>query len=1084
MATIRSTIELTDKMSKTLSNIERNVNSLKTTLQSVTKDSQSSIDNVTWDNFLKGAETAGEKMVSIGKKMSVAISGPLLLLGKKMYGTATDYESAFAGVRKTTDATEEEFQGLYEGLLQIAEANPTGFVDAAGIMEMAGQLGVAKDELLGFTQAYIGLQESTNVSGEQGAADLARFLNVTEKTTSNVGKVGGVIVALGNNFATTEDEILQMATRMGATADLAGFSAAEILAFSAALSSVGIRAEAGGSAAGKLMKKMQLAAEVGGTAAERLSATGRSFDSALDFSHWLDIAKKADLVDLADDLGMTTDAVKDLGKAWLAMEQFSDVMGVDTAGFLKGWKEGPAQAMLGFFQGLGNLDPEKGNSVLAQLAEMDLTEIRLSNLVAAMAGNSDLFQQALQLAYAQYGMEEDANAMAEEVAKRYSTQESQNAMLGNKLENTMADFGANLVSAVQPALDKVNELLTAFNSLSEADQDKVITAFMVFAAGGPVVTAVGGTVEAVGKIGKALTSVTRKVSGLTGTGGLSALLSNPVTWGVAAGIGITAFVALLDEIPTKFEKLAAGVKDIPITVDQGTYNETLDKIAEVRAALDGLKPGETNQEYENTAAAVAYGYGTTDMYGAAMTYEAAKTSAAIGQVASDYAEKMAAAQEKIITAAAAGDKAGASAAKAEFDGLRTALDAEIASMKAEYTAKLSDLFGGMASQYPEAAEALQKAAAGYDLTVGIDRLENFDYSAYGDIQAGMEAHQKLLGDIMKNAWDAGYLKDAGYESFESMMSDSYFNPANWLDVIGDMAGQDLSSAIQAVSDNPILATWLQNMINDPGIAENLDVTTLSGALEGIFKALDFKAALEQAGSSPNDFGLYVSQGLSQGITDNASLATTAATALGTGTINNIKTALGVNSPSTYTIAAGLALDQGLVIGINNGSGMVVAAAKAMASRVLSAMKESMGIHSPSAETYWQGEMLIAGYNNAISDGEKTLQRTVVGMNEGVSDTWNDSVWDMIGGFASTEAQALRDQMNNVEDGIKISDADIKNIRQLAEREAINQFTTAEVRVEMNNTNTISSDMDIDGIIMQLEDRVSERLEAVAEGVYT
>ena len=59
----------------------------------------------------------------------------------------------------------------------------------------------------------------------------------------------------------------------------------------------------------------------------------------------------------------------------------------------------------------------------------------------------------------------------------------------------------------------------------------------------------------------------------------------------------------------------------------------------------------------------------------------------------------------------------------------------------------------------------------------------------------------------------------------------------------------------------------------------------------------------------------------------------------------------------------------------------------------------------------------------------------------------------------------------------------RKIRQLAEREVINHFTTAEVKVEMNNTNNINSDMDIDGVIARLEDKVAERLEAVAEGVY-
>ena len=65
----------------------------------------------------------------------------------------------------------------------------------------------------------------------------------------------------------------------------------------------------------------------------------------------------------------------------------------------------------------------------------------------------------------------------------------------------------------------------------------------------------------------------------------------------------------------------------------------------------------------------------------------------------------------------------------------------------------------------------------------------------------------------------------------------------------------------------------------------------------------------------------------------------------------------------------------------------------------------------------------------------------------------------------------------------LSDSDIKNMRELAEREVINEFTTAEVHVEFTANNNISSDLDIDDVVAELESRVSERLEMCAEGVY-
>ena len=720
MATVSSTIELIDKMSANLNTIQGNIDSLKAKLKSI-EDEQSSIDNFSWATFLSNAEQAGKRMAEIGQGMTLAITAPLLLLGKKLYTTATGYESAFAGVRKTTEATEEEYAKLYEDLLGISEVTPTGFVKSAKVMEVAGQLGVAKEELAGFTKAYIDLQESTNIQGENGAEDIARFLNVTQKTTANIRRVGGVIVGLGNNFATTEQEILSMATRMGATADIAGMHVAEILAFSAALSSVGINAEAGGSAAGKLMKKMQLAAEVGGTAQEKLTAAGYEpgfWESGIDFSNWLSIQKKDDLADLAWKLNMTTDAVQDLAKSWVAMDQFAEVMGMDTPAFIQSWKDAPAKSMLAFFQGLGNLDPDTGNSILAQLAEMDLTEIRLSNLIAAMSVNSDLFEQALAEAYKQYTMNPDDNAMAVEVAKRYETQESQNAMLGNKLENTMADFGQNLVDALNPALEVVNDILDRFNSLSEVDQTNLLKTLAVIAVLGPGLTTAGKAIEITSKAVQGFKKF-KDWGGLQK--GLSAIaefaVSTPAGNVFLLAAGVTALAVALDSMPSDLDRILEGAANIPITINEAQYQETLEQIETVQAALNGLKAGEINERYEKTSLSVEMGLGTNEMFGTALAYEAEKANAAINEVSSGYAAQIADLQKQMEDATWAGNMDLANQLSAQIEAVRAEADNAIRGLQDDYTEKISTLYSGMASKFPEEAKVLEDAAKRYDLAL-------------------------------------------------------------------------------------------------------------------------------------------------------------------------------------------------------------------------------------------------------------------------------------------------------------------------------------------------------------------------------
>lgn len=1101
---------------------------------------QSDIDKFSWSTFLSNAEEAGKKMEKIGKRMTLAITAPLVLLGKKMYGNAVDYESAFAGVKKTVSATDEEFAVLYDDLLNLSQRTPTGFVEGAGIMEMAGQLGVAKDQLTGFTEAYIGLQESTNIQGESGAADLARFLNVTEKTTANVDRVGGVIVGLGNNFATTENEILSMATRMGATADLAGFSSAEILAFSAALSSVGINAEAGGSAAGKLMKKMQLAAEVGGKAQQTLEEAGVYFQSGLEAQNWLDNLKPKEISDFAYEMGITKDALNDMVSSWVALDQFSDVMGLDQMGFIQSWNEGAAQSMLRFFQGLGNLDPESGNSVLAQLAQMDLTEIRLSNLVAAMSGNSALFEAALEEAYRQYNLDPATNAMAEEVAKRYATQESQNEILGNKLNNTMADFGQNLVDALNPALDIVNQILEAFNSLSESDQTAIVKALGAIALIGPGLTVAGKAIEMISKIGQ-LAGKAGKIGEVFSKMG-TFLTTTPVGPALLIAGAIAGIAAAIESIPTDAEQIWASLKDIQITVDEESVNETLAAIQKVKEAADQLKNPEITAEYENTSSAVALGYGTNTMYGSALAYEANKANADIDATIADYSGKLRELESKIANATTDAER---SEYFGQYQVMEAAMNEEVATKRALYAEKVSELFNGMTAQYPEAKAAMEKASEQYDLLAGMEFLNNFDPFDGWDVY-GREAWEKMNMEeqiAAENAYNAPYremqdqvlrgLIDQGYldKTYEQAVSE-LAGGTPWMTMINGLEKQvmdDLTGNVQTISDNPVLAGFLQSIISDESVLQNLDFTALNGALDGIVEALDFKNAFDQAAANGNvnEFGSYLVQGLAGGVTANADLIEPPFSTIAANALAALQAAFGIASPSTLMMAQGIFIPQGLALGITNGSGTVVAAmvsvsnatlaaargilnqaagssigynvaagiaagirsgsgmaaaaARALANNVINTLRASMQISSPSRVTYDMGVFTGMGFANGIVAQANKVNKSVTKVADSAKSAWNSAAWSNISLFAGLEHDQL---LKDAKDAVKISDADIRKIRDLAEREVINHFTTAEVKVEMHNTNEIKSNMDLDTIVDYLGDKVTERLEACAEGVYS
>ncbi len=87
----------------------------------------------------------------------------------------------------------------------------------------------------------------------------------------------------------------------------------------------------------------------------------------------------------------------------------------------------------------------------------------------------------------------------------------------------------------------------------------------------------------------------------------------------------------------------------------------------------------------------------------------------------------------------------------------------------------------------------------------------------------------------------------------------------------------------------------------------------------------------------------------------------------------------------------------------------------------------------------------------------------------------DSIYGNTGDIANNTAATA--------DALDIAEEDLAYLRDIAEREAINRFTTAEIKVEQHNENHISSEMDIDGIMDAWTENFAERLAVSAEGVH-
>jgi len=182
--------------------------------------------------------------------------------GERHKNVMTRYASRNVS-RKTVNATEAEFGALSSRFREMATEIPVNVNELNRIAEAAGQLGIKTQNIAGFARVMADLGVTTNLSSDQAATSLARLANITGLPQTEFERLGSTIVDLGNNMATTEAEIVEMGLRIAGTGAQVGLTEAEILGFSAALSSVGIRAEAGGTAVSRIFVEIDKAVATG-----------------------------------------------------------------------------------------------------------------------------------------------------------------------------------------------------------------------------------------------------------------------------------------------------------------------------------------------------------------------------------------------------------------------------------------------------------------------------------------------------------------------------------------------------------------------------------------------------------------------------------------------------------------------------------------------------------------------------------------------------------------------------------------------------------------------------------------------------
>lgn len=443
-------------------------------------------------------ETMGRAAMVAGGAMAAGIA-----LSTK---AAIDWDSAWAGVTKTVDGTDDQLASIEAGLRGLAKELPASHSEIAAVAEAAGQLGIKTPNIVEFTKTMIDMGETTNLSAETAATSLARFMTVMGTAQGEVSGLGSALVALGNNYATTEAEIMEMAMRLSGAGAQIGMSEGQVLGLSTALSSVGIEAEAGGSAMSKVM---------------------------------IDIASSAD-------------------KGGERIGMFANVAGMSADEFTAKWKSDPGAALAAFVKGLANAEAQ-GKSTFGILEDLGISEVRMRDALLRSSSAADQFSDAMETGNRAMG---ENTALTDEANKRYETTAAKLGMMRNRVVDAAISLGDHFL----PVLESGAEAVGSFADLLAGMDGPMggVVAWGGLIASGILLTG-GMALAAVPKIAAykvALETLNVNTSAIGGKlRGVAGFLGGP--WGVAmlgAGLAVRGFNSAMDASKVSAQEMENAIK--------------------------------------------------------------------------------------------------------------------------------------------------------------------------------------------------------------------------------------------------------------------------------------------------------------------------------------------------------------------------------------------------------------------------------------------------------------------------------------------------------------------------------------------
>ena len=495
-------------------------------------------------------------LVSLGMSLSTTVTPAMVALGHGMIDSANDIDSAYRDMRKTVNGTEQDFESLRQAAIDFSATHVTSADQILSIQAIGGELGVATDDLKTFSETVSNLDVATDLNAEEAATALGQLSNIiSDLTGDKFPNFADALVRLGNNGASTESAIADVASRIGAMGSIVGMTTPEILAWASTIASTGQGSEAAGTAISRTMSDIETAVANGGD----------------------------------------------------ALDAFAEIAGMSADEFAKAWTETPSAAMQSFIEGLVSVE-EDGGSAITTLDNLGITAVRqvqsiqgLMQMIEGLDDNLEMSRDAWNGVSDEWGEAGDAAREADRKAEGFSGSLSR---LQNMAQNVGAELGDSLVPIIDGVTDVLGDLYDTFVGLDDGTKQAIVAVGALAAAMGPLLLLGKGVSEFFGGVASGVKklrdigSAVMKLEGLSGALDLAktsaSQLGQVLTGGLVVGgiallvAGVASTISHLEEMKRQEEltkKATEGLADA-CKIAGGSATDAADDVETLSESLE------------------------------------------------------------------------------------------------------------------------------------------------------------------------------------------------------------------------------------------------------------------------------------------------------------------------------------------------------------------------------------------------------------------------------------------------------------------------------------------------------------------